>query len=120
MCQVWVAGSKRCFEERCPIPFSSKEYFEEGTYDVTNDLCFPKTLVDLRCRSGSCQTKRKGLCALAPSSAPRTPLPAGGSCSPVETGSSGWPYPNYPWTEEGQLGEVKLAKLQNRLKMQDH
>ena len=64
------------------------------------------TLVDVGCRSNSCNTLRKGLCALAPANNPRTPLPQGGSCQPVDTGAPGWIYPDYPWTEEGTLGEV--------------
>ena len=115
--QLWIAGPKRCFEERCPIPFSSTEYFVEGTYDVSNDLCFPNTSTDLGCGSGSCQTKRKGLCSLAPSKAQRTPLPPGGNCLAVETGSPGWPYPNYPWTEVGQLGEVKNQEKQTAVSL---
>jgi len=45
--QMWLAGPKDCVEERCPIPFSSKEYFVEGTYYKTNDLCFPNVSIDL-------------------------------------------------------------------------
>ena len=104
---MWIAGPKDCGEERCPIDFASKEHFVEGTFDYTNDICFVNTTVDEGCSSANgCYKKRKGLCSLAPANSPRTPLPMGGSCPPVETGSSGWIYPDYPWTQEGTLGEV--------------
>jgi hypothetical protein len=94
------------------MSFLNKTHFVEGTFDQSNDLCFPNTSIDEGCQLGNCYIKRRGLCALPIAVKPRTPLPSGGSCPPVQTGSDGWLYPDYPWTETGEPGKVTFIFLQ--------
>ncbi|XP_059081671.1 adhesion G protein-coupled receptor L2-like isoform X2 [Tigriopus californicus] len=107
--ELWMASSEECPTggTRCPIQFSDM-VFEEGVYDLSNDICFPDIDTDLGCDSNSksCEKLRKGLCALAPTNQPRSFLPMQQNCEPVQSGTPGWPYPNYNWTIEGAPGQT--------------
>ena len=66
--KLWIASATHCgfLDTRCPISFGSKA-FVDGTYDSSNDLCYPNTTIDELCAHGGvCQKSLRGLCALAP------------------------------------------------------
>lgn len=92
---------------RCPITFSDP-IFEEGTYDQSNDICFPDIDIDFGCDSngGNCGKLRRGLCALAPTNEPRAYLPIAKNCEPKKPGDPGWPYHNYSWTLGANPGQT--------------
>eukprot|EP00095_Tigriopus_kingsejongensis_P004115 maker-scaffold122_size333723-snap-gene-1.13 protein:Tk04115 transcript:maker-scaffold122_size333723-snap-gene-1.13-mRNA-1 annotation:"Latrophilin-2" len=101
-----MASNQTCPEggARCVVSFSD-DIFEDGTYDSSNDICYPTIGVDQSCELGSCQKLRRGLCALAPAHQPRTHLPAMINCPKKAPGDLGWPYTDYSWNIEGQPGQ---------------
>lgn len=101
-----MASPSSCGSERCEIPFGSNR-FVEGTYERNNDLCFTDTLIDPGCEMGTCERKRRGLCALAPARHPRVHLPPDNlvMCGPSGPGTDpGWPFPDYWWISTGTPG----------------
>ena len=110
---MWLARGSPCTDDtdvnnRCPVSFADKNYFIEGSYFSSKDLCFVQETytVDATCsdNGGDCETLRRGVCALPPYKLSRSLQPNYGTCPPVEAGAEGWPYGEYAWLEEGVAG----------------
>ncbi|CAB4059312.1 unnamed protein product [Lepeophtheirus salmonis] len=104
--ELWIAGSSKM--DVRPILQLDSPLFQEGTYDLSNDLCYPNIKIDLWCLLiGKCSGIRRGLCALPPTSLNyKPPIPEPSiKCPIIKPGMlPEWPYSDYEWLIEGYPG----------------